>query len=327
MTSNKPVLGPQAIRWGFTIVEVLTVVALLGLLVSLIAPAVFSAREASRRTQCLNNQKQVALAIQNHQHSFRLGPEADSLPRELATELEHRSDDLFEQLPPVWRCPAESLGGSVAAHSYLACVGTGSFADRPVGEHWGDGVVVNPSGVGGLEQICRDEKILDGTSNTLLISERLVTEFNEDQIGTQMQGGGGRRPPRPRAVWFTDHPASDADDFVVRCGSADRYWPRWDPLYREGGRIAFSGEGFDCVGPPNSTACLDSPTITTGPSGPNVWFTRSLNPASSEHRQGVVACRADGSGRFESDTIAIPVWRALGTVAGHETIDGHGGAF
>lgn len=61
-------------RVGFTLVELLVVIAIIGVLVALLLPAIQAAREAARRTQCVNNLRQLAVASLNHHDVYKHFP-------------------------------------------------------------------------------------------------------------------------------------------------------------------------------------------------------------------------------------------------------------
>ncbi len=301
---------------GFTLVELLVVIAIIGTLIGLLLPAVQSAREAARRSQCTNNLKQWGLAMHNHHDATGYLPYGNNRCYPLGTEntkpgirnqrrtfvislwpyLEQA--ELFSSYDPskhFYQSPNLALCAVPASHYYCP-------SDRPGAKAAAD-----------IYVRCRLNYVVNFGPDKLYTAGA-VAPFGWDSSG----GFANFVPYRKSFKHITDGTSKTLLMSETRVPQVDSVGDFRGDVLNEEGQLWFMA-----VSTPNSGSDMTSGAgcdATVATYMPCTTGSDNVAAARSRHPNGVNAVMCDGSVRFVADSIRLDTWAALSTMNQGEPI-------
>jgi prepilin-type N-terminal cleavage/methylation domain-containing protein len=306
----------NARRDAFTLVELLVVLAIIGLLVAILLPAVQAAREAARRMACQSNLRQLALAALNHESArghFPVGYFRGAGPGECGPNS------------PAWSWLAECLPYLEQQTAYeSAGVPRGLLQDTPIVSQ-SFPIFLCPSDGYARRGPSTNRGNLDGLPIGLT-NYQGVSGANWGADGTQRLQDIGTQWANSGANGFAD--GWDFGDGMLR--RSDFRNPRYMAEVRDGAsHTLLVGEALPEANwwtswPYANNAygtCAIPPNVAPQPGhdySPLYW--PNVAGFRSHHRGGLFFARVDGSVHFVNDAIALDVYRALATIAGAEVL-------
>ncbi|MBX6314971.1 MAG: DUF1559 domain-containing protein [Isosphaeraceae bacterium] len=316
-------------RRGFTLIELLVVIAIIGVLIALLLPAVQAAREAARRIQCINNLKQIGLAMQNHHEAqgtlpwgaknspaqswvFLILPYLEQVQMYNAANMNQPStafanSTVTQAKLSVFNCPSDPLAGAMwlspnptttpnrAKGNYVVNWGNSDYEQNMNPSH-----SFAPANLGPFGSVYSLRGPFRVNNTTTAIIPYGFRDITDGTSNTMM--------------------ASEIKIVPDFNGRSDARGDVWSGTTK-------CGYMFTAATPPNSPIAdqLDGKNGCPNPASNPPCFQasgsqREFNAARSYHKGGVNVLFCDGSVKFIKDSINLATWRALSTMSGGEVI-------